>query len=236
MKENFSNLRAEAATDSITLYWERPEGCFGTQYQVFLGETLVGSTQKTHYTISDLKADTSYEITVTGVYELQTSSEQKKENIKNEKDELRQQTIQTITVHTAKRTITIDITKEPYSAVADGETLNTKAIQSAIDDCPEGGCVYIPAGVFMTGALRLHSDMELYLAEGAVLQGTSNPEDYLPRIWSRFEGTEMECYSSLLNLGVLDPEGMHRADYDSTFACKNVAIRGKGTIASGAAC
>ena len=43
----------------------------------------------------------------------------------------------------------------------------------------------------------------------------------------------MECYSSLLNLGVLDPEGMHRADYDSTFACKNVAIRGKGTIASG---
>ena len=215
MKENFSNLRAEAATDSITLYWERPEGCFGTQYQVFLGETLVGSTQKTHYTISDLKVDTSYEITVKGLYELQ------------------QQTTQTITVHTAKRTITIDITKEPYNAVNDGETLNTKAIQSAIDDCPEGGCVYIPAGVFMTGALRLHNDMELYLEKGAILQGTANPEDYLPRIWSRFEGTEMECYSSLLNLGVLDPVGMHRADYDSTFACKNVAIRGKGTIASG---
>lgn len=51
MKENFSNLRAETATDSITIYWERPEGCFGTQYQVFLGETLVGSTKKTHYTI-----------------------------------------------------------------------------------------------------------------------------------------------------------------------------------------
>ena len=118
MKENFSNLRAEAATDSITLYWERPEGCFGTQYQVFLGETLVGSTQKTHYTISDLKVDTSYEITVKGLYELQ------------------QQTTQTITVHTAKRTITIDITKEPYNAVNDGETLNTKAIQSA------GWCFY----------------------------------------------------------------------------------------------
>ena len=129
MKENFFNLRAEAATDSITLYWERPEGCFGTQYQVLLGEMLVGSTQKTHYTISDLKADTSYEITVTGVYELQTSSEQKIENIKNEKDELRQQTIQTITVHTAKRTITIDITKDPYNAVGDGKTLNTKAIK-----------------------------------------------------------------------------------------------------------
>lgn len=85
MKENFFNLRAEAATDSITLYWERPEGCFGTQYQVLLGEMLVGSTQKTNYTISDLKADTSYEITVTGVYELQTSSEQKKRILKMRK-------------------------------------------------------------------------------------------------------------------------------------------------------
>lgn len=91
----------------------------------------------------------------------------------------------------------------------------------------------IPSGTFMTCALRLHSDMELYLAKGAVLQGTANPEDYLPRIWSRFEGTEMECYSSLLNIGALDPNGNHRADYESAFASKNVAIRGKGTIASG---
>lgn len=46
----------------------------------------------------------------------------------------------------------------------------------------------------------------------------------------------MECYSSLLNLGVLDPEGMHRADYDSTFACKNVAIRGKERLQAAAEC
>ena len=110
MKENFSNLRAETATDSITLYWERPEGCFGTQYQVFLGETLVGSTKKTHYTISELKADTPYKVTVKGVYELKTDSEQKTDNAKNETDKVQQQTI---TVQTAKRTITIDITNEP---------------------------------------------------------------------------------------------------------------------------
>lgn len=77
----------------------------------------------------------------------------------------------------------------------------------------------------MTGALRLHSNMELYLEEGAVLQGTADPEDYLPRIPSRFEGTEMECYSSLLNLGTLD----HAAGPN----CENVILRGKGTIASG---
>ncbi|MFR2047924.1 MAG: hypothetical protein ACLS3U_08325 [Lachnospiraceae bacterium] len=66
------------------------------------------------------------------------------------------------------------------------KTLNTKAIQSAIDDCPKMAADDSKR-YFMTGALRLHSDMELYLAKGAVLQGTSNPEDYLPRIWSRFE-------------------------------------------------
>lgn len=115
MKENFSNLRAETATDSITIYWERPEGCFGTQYQVFLGETLVGSTKKTHYTISELKADTPYKVTVKGVYELKTDSEQKIDNAKNETDKVQQQTI---TVQTAKRTITIDITKEPYNTAS----------------------------------------------------------------------------------------------------------------------
>lgn len=230
MKENFSMLRAESAPDSITLYWERPQGRLGTTYEIFLKDTnhteadftSVGSTQKTHYTIENLQENTRYEILLKGIYQVDMALiEDESESVQIEK-EIKQQTI---TVHTFNRSVVIDITKTPYNAVGNGKTLNTKAIQSAIDDCPKDGCVMIPSGTFMTGALRLHSDMELYLAKGAVLQGTSNPEDYLPRIWSRFEGTEMECYSSLLNLGVLDPEGMHRADYDSTFACKNVAIR-----------
>lgn len=50
----------------------------------------------------------------------------------------------------------------------------------------------MPEGVFLTGALRLHSDMELYLEEGAVLQGTAEVSDYLPKIKSRFEGIEMD--------------------------------------------
>jgi polygalacturonase len=77
----------------------------------------------------------------------------------------------------------------------------------------------------MTGALRLHSDMEMYLDEGAVLQGTDNPADYLPKIWSRFEGTELYCYASVLNIGELDRDGGYN--------CHNVLIHGKGTVASG---
>ncbi len=77
----------------------------------------------------------------------------------------------------------------------------------------------------MTGSLNLHSDMELYLDKGAVLKGTAEPDDYLPRRWSRFEGTEMECLSGLLNLGKVD----HTAGPTS----RNVVIRGGGTIEGG---
>lgn len=85
--------------------------------------------------------------------------------------------------------------------------------------------MYLPAETYRTGALRLHSDIALYLDEDAVLQGTDMPEDYLPRVHSRFEGTEMECYSSLLNLGEMD----HTSDPN----CHDVLIYGKDTIASG---
>jgi len=126
---------------------------------------------------------------------------------------------------TEKMSGRIDVTQAPYCAAGDGKTMDTAAIQKALDDCGPGETVYFPAGTYLTGALRLHSDMELYLEEGATLQGTDEPEDYLPRIWSRFEGIEQECYSSYLNLGELD----HEAGY----SCRNVTIRGRGTIASG---
>ncbi|MCD7955633.1 MAG: glycosyl hydrolase family 28 protein [Lachnospiraceae bacterium] len=119
----------------------------------------------------------------------------------------------------------IDVTASPYFAKGDGQTMNTAILQKAFDDCPADGSVYFPAGTYLTGALRLHSDMELYLDEGAVLQGSADPADYLPRIRSRFEGTEMECYQSLLNLGDLD--------HTSGPNCTNVIIRGKGAIKGG---
>ena len=98
----------------------------------------------------------------------------------------------------------LDVTEAPFWAKGDGKTKNTAALQRAIDACGAGDTVYIPAGIYLTGALRLHSNMELYLDEGAILQGTAEIVDYQPRIPSRFEGTEMRCYSSLLNLGTLD--------------------------------
>ncbi|MEO6914381.1 MAG: glycoside hydrolase family 28 protein [Chitinophagaceae bacterium] len=69
-----------------------------------------------------------------------------------------------------------------YGAVPDGKTLNTKAIQTAVDAASKykGGRVIFPRGRFLTGSVELKSDMELYLEEGSVLLGSTHPDDYKP--------------------------------------------------------
>ena len=62
-----------------------------------------------------------------------------------------------------------------YGASGDGITLDTKAIQAAIDD---GGMVYIPEGIYRTGTLYLKSNGGLHLAVGAVLVASHEREDY----------------------------------------------------------
>jgi hypothetical protein len=67
-----------------------------------------------------------------------------------------------------------------YGAVGDGRTVNTTAIQKAIDACRDagGGRVVVPRGVFVSGTLRLHSHIDLHLEVGAVLEGSPNLSDY----------------------------------------------------------
>jgi polygalacturonase len=67
-----------------------------------------------------------------------------------------------------------------HGAIADGKTLNTKAIQTAIDQCflAGGGEVTVPTGIFLTGGLRLRSGVTLHLLENAVLLGSVDLEDY----------------------------------------------------------
>lgn len=196
--------------DTATLYWEKPkhlpEKC---SYIIKQDGETIGTAAKTHYAIEHLTPEREYVFSVSLVTE---AGEQLGETLPL-----------SLTVPREKQKI--DVTKAPYFASGDGRTLNTAALQQAFDDCGPEEMVYLPAGVYLTGALRMHSDMGLYLEEGAVLQGTDRVEDYLPRIWSRFEGIEQECYSSVLNLGELD--------HDGGYNCERVAIWGKGTIASG---
>lgn len=79
---------------------------------------------------------------------------------------------------TAFRKDTFHITK--YGAVADGITLNTKAIQNAIDACHKkgGGVVLVPAGLWMTAPIEIKSNVNLHLQKGALLQFTKDFSQY----------------------------------------------------------
>ena len=74
-------------------------------------------------------------------------------------------------------------------AVADGQTLNTVAIQTAIDRAESSGrgVVEIPAGTLLSGSIFLKRGVELWLAEGAVRLGSTNIEDD-PKRETRSEG------------------------------------------------
>lgn len=103
-----------------------------------------------------------------------------------------------------------------YGAIGDGTTMNTEAIASAIDDCASrgGGTVRIPEGRWLTGPIHLRSDIRIELDEGSEILFSQSFADYLPTVFSRYEGMELYNYSPLI--------------YASD--CTNIAITGKGVL------
>jgi polygalacturonase len=99
--------------------------------------------------------------------------------------------------------------------VGDGKTLCTAAIQQALDACSEtgGGIVYLPAGVWLSGALFLHSHTTLEIGSGAILRASQNPQDY-PVIEARWEGRQQPSHAPLIG-------GTNLVD---------VTIRGSGVV------
>ncbi len=197
--------------NEIVLYWDKqwelPERA---SYRVSLNGAVVGVTQNTHFSLKNVAPKTAYTVVV----------------VRLDSQGYAVETLLCETICTPQARKRINVAEAPYYAVGDGKTLNTAALQRAIDDCKAGETVYFPTGTYLSGALRLHSNMEIYLEEDAVLQGTSCVEDYLPKIKSRFEGLAWDCYSSLLNIGKLDPKN-HK------YVCENVVIRGGGAIYGG---
>jgi len=74
--------------------------------------------------------------------------------------------------------VVIDITH--YGAVGDGKTLNTIAIQKAIDDCHQqgGGKVVFPAGNWLSGTIVLKDQVTLQFKKDARLLGSTDINDY----------------------------------------------------------
>ena len=109
-----------------------------------------------------------------------------------------------------------DINVTAHGAKGDGTTDCSAAIRAAIDACSAagGGRVVVPAGRFLTGAVRLRSNVNLHLLEGATLAFITDPAAYLPLVLTRFEGMELMNYSPFIYA------------LDQT----NVGITGRGTL------
>jgi polygalacturonase len=108
----------------------------------------------------------------------------------------------------------VDITA--HGAKGDGVADCSAAIRAAIDTCHTagGGRVVVPPGRFLTGAIRLRSNVDLHLQDGATLAFSPDPAKYLPLVLTRFEGTELMNYSPFIYA------------LDET----NVGITGTGTL------
>ena len=76
------------------------------------------------------------------------------------------------------------------------DSLQTKAFQSAIDACflEGGGRVLVPMGVYITGGIRLRSNVELYLEAGAIIRGVRDPEEYFGYLEDKLEPISPEDY------------------------------------------
>jgi polygalacturonase len=87
-----------------------------------------------------------------------------------------------------------------YGAVADGKTKCTEAFKRAIEACNKsgGGIVVVPFGTYLTGAIHLKSNVNLHLEDSAKIIFSRDTADYLPMVFTRWEGMECINYSAFI--------------------------------------
>lgn len=107
-----------------------------------------------------------------------------------------------------------------YGAVGDGSTLNTGPIQEALDEAHAagGGKVLIDGGIYVSGSVRLRSNVTLHMGPAGVLKAC---------------GPSEEAFPSYPLLKAAPPDGAERPSIRSlVFAedAQNIAISGPGII------
>lgn len=136
-----------------------------------------------------------------------------------------------------------------FGAVGDGKTLDTQAINKAIEECAAagGGQILLPPGKYLSGTVHLKSNVTLFLEAGATLVGTTDLNQYQhPRIPDYMPEAKWGKWHRALILGdglediaiagqgvidgnkVFDPTGEERMRGPHTFLfvnCRKVAVR-----------
>jgi polygalacturonase len=103
-----------------------------------------------------------------------------------------------------------------FGAVGDGTTKNTAAFAAAIAACSSsgGGHVIVPPGTFLTGAIHLRSRVDLHVTGGATILFSQDPNDYLPVVFTRWQGIELMNYSPFIY----------------SYRQRDIAVTGQGTL------
>lgn len=110
-----------------------------------------------------------------------------------------------------------DIILSTSEAISSRNGYARQWLQQAIDSCSStgGGRVVVEKGVYLIdGNLILKSDVNLHLQEGACLLFSGKADDFLPEVFTRWEGTELYGHSPMIY----------------AYHANNIAITGKGTI------
>lgn len=107
-----------------------------------------------------------------------------------------------------------------FGAKGDGLAKDTAALQKAIDAAAGsgGGTVWVPAGRYLCGTLRLKSHVTLHLDNGAVLLASTDNNDFDPYETLPFKSVS-DHETTYFHYGLVTADGVH-----------NIAIVGQGII------
>jgi len=116
---------------------------------------------------------------------------------------------------------------QDLGADTSGKVKCTELINSTIEKANSegGGTLYFPAGVYLTAAIKMKSNITLQIESGATIKFSDVFEDYLPFMKVRWEGVVMNTFAPLINAqgaenltitgrGTLDGQGFKWWDYD----------------------